>query len=147
MASACMVVRHIVAMPSSAYAAARTGSLIFATTFAMPSFSRGQLGGHDVPVVALGERQEDVGIGGPGSTERVLVGPVATDGAAPELGRKAVEGARRKVDHDHVVAVGVVGLGQDGTHAARPDNHDLHVASSAIGSRTTQTAHGAFFRT
>ena len=121
--------------------------MILATTFRDAELLGGQLGGHDVPVVALGQRQEDVGVGRPGPSERVLVGSVAADGAAPELARQAIEGARRKVEHDDLVAVGVVGLGEDGTDAAGSDDDDLHVASSAMGSRTTQTAHGAFFRT
>ena len=37
--------------------------------------------------------------------------------------------------------------GEDRADAATTDNHCFHVISSGIGSRTTQTAQGAFFRT
>ena len=40
----------------------------------------------------------------------------------------------------------VVGMRDGGADPATPDDHDLHGHSSAIGSRTTQTAHGAFCR-
>ena len=43
--------------------------------------------------------------------------------------------------------VAVIGLGDGGADPAAADDDDLHDGSSGIGSRTTQTAHGAFCRT
>ena len=45
------------------------------------------------------------------------------------------------------MAGSVVGLGDGCADAAAADDDDLHDGSSGIGSRTTQTAHGAFCRT
>ena len=58
-----------------------------------PEVLDGDLGRHDVAVVALGEREEDVGILGTGAAEDVLVGAIAPDRAATEVGREPVEGA------------------------------------------------------
>ena len=38
-------------------------------------------------------------------------------------------------------------VGDHRADAAAADDHDVQCCSSGIGSRTTQTAHGAFFRT
>ena len=68
--------------------------------------------------------------------------------ASPAEGRRqAVEGVGLQVDDDDLVAGPVVGLGDGRADAAAADDHDLHDGSSGIGSRTTQTAHGAFCRT
>ena len=106
----------------------------------------GELGGHDVAVVALGQGQEHVGALGAGPAEDVLVGPVAADGLPAE-----VDGSRSKADgetvqDDDLVAGAVVGLGDGCADPAASDDDDLHDGSSLIGSRTTQTAHGAFWR-
>src|SRR6185436_12552128 len=106
-----------------------------------------QLAGHDVPVVALGHRDEQVGIRRPGPPQRVFVGPVAAHGGAAEGARQAVEGGRGGVDDDHLVAGSVEAVGEDRADPATPDDHGFHWFSSWIGSRTTQTAQGAFFRT
>ena len=65
----------------------------------------------------------------------------------PKVGRQAVEGAVVDVDDDDLVAGPVVGLGDGRADAAAADDDDLHDGSSGIGSRTTQTVHGAFCRT
>ena len=135
------------AIPSSAYASARTGSLILATTFGMRKASVAELRGHDVAVVALGHRQEDVRIAGTGPDQDVLVGPVAADGAPAERRRQAVEGVGVQVEDQHLVTGHVIRVGDGGAHAAAAHDHDLHDGSSDIGSRTTQTAHGALCRT
>ena len=64
----------------------------------------GELGGHDVAVVALGHRDEDVGVLGAGPAERVLVGAVAAQGVAAERRRQPIEGPGRGIDDDHLVA-------------------------------------------
>ena len=140
-------VRQSVAIPRSAYASARTGSLILAID--LPDAERlvGQLGGHHVAVVALGHRDEDVGALGAGPAEDVLVGAVAADGVAAERRRQAVERLGREVEDDHVVAGGIEVCGEDGADPAAADDDDLHDGSPGIGSRTTQTAHGAFLST
>src|SRR6185503_12580974 len=61
--------------------------------------------------------------------------------------RQAVEGGRGGVDDDHLVAGSVEAVGEDRADPATPDDHGFHWFSSWIGSRTTQTAQGAFFRT
>ena len=48
---------------------------------------------------------------------------------------------------DDLVAGPVERVGEDGADAAAADDDGLHAVSSGIGSRTTQTAQGAFFRT
>ena len=47
---------------------------------------------------------------------------------------------------EDLVAGPVIGLGDGCADAAASDDDDLHDGSSVIGSRTTQTAHGAFCR-
>ena len=81
-------------------------------TFSMPSASVGELRGHHVAVVALGQGQEDVGALGAGPPEDVLVGPVAADRRPAERGRQPVEGRRQAVDDEDVVAAPVVGVGE-----------------------------------
>ena len=50
----------------------------------------GELGGHDVAVVALGQGEEHVGALGAGPAQDVLVGAVAADGVAAEVdGRRS----------------------------------------------------------
>ena len=67
--------------------------------------------------------------------------------AVPAEGRRqALEGAGRDVEDDDLVAGRVPELGGGGADAAAADDDDLHSGSSLIGSRTTQTAHGAFCR-
>ena len=61
-----------------------------------------ELGGHDVPVVAFGQGQEDVGALGAGPLEDVLVGAVATDRRAAERGRQPIEGGGGTVDDEHL---------------------------------------------
>ena len=51
-----------------------------------------QLGGQDVAVVAVGERQEPVGAFGAGTTQDALVGAVAAQGLAREARGQAPEG-------------------------------------------------------
>ena len=62
-----------------------------------------ELGGHDVPVVAFGQGQEDVGALGAGPLEDVLVGAVATDRRAAERGRQPIEGGGGTVDDEHLM--------------------------------------------
>ena len=50
------------------------------------------------------------------------------------------------VEDDDLVAGPVVELGDGRADPAASDDDDLHADSSLIGSRTTQTAHGAFCR-
>ena len=61
-----------------------------------------ELGGHDVPVVAFGQGQEDVGALGAGPLEDVLVGAVATDRRAAERRRQPIEGGGGTVDDEHL---------------------------------------------
>ena len=89
-------VRHSVAMPSSAYASARTGSLILAIDLLDAERLGGQLGGHDVAVVALGQGQEDVGALGAGAAQDVLVGAVAADGLPPKVAGRRSKARRRR---------------------------------------------------
>ncbi len=107
----------------------------------------GELGGHDVPVVALGQGQEQVGVLGPGTAQHVLIRAVAPHGVAGERAGQAVECPRRDVQDDHLVAGLVEHLGHRGAHPAAADDDRFHVGSSVMGSRTTHTAHGAFFST
>ena len=68
--------------------------------------------------------------------------------AAPAIGAgQPVEGLGRGIDDDHLVTGPVEAVGEDRAHPAASDDDDLHAFSSWIGSRTTQTAHGAFFST
>ena len=67
-------------------------------TRSMPERLVGELGGHHVAVVALGQGQEDVGALGAGPAQDVLVGAVAADGVAAERRRQAIEGGRRDVE-------------------------------------------------
>ena len=106
-----------------------------------------ELGRHDVAVVALGHGQEDVGALGAGAAQDVLVGAVAADRPAAERRRQAVERVGPGVDDDDLVTGPVVGVGDGRADAAAAHDDDLHDASSDIGSRTTQTVHGAFCRT
>ena len=85
-----------------------------------------ELGGHHVPVVALREGEEHVRILRAGPPEDVLVGTVAPDGAATEARREPVEGGRRVVDDDDLVAGKVVDLGQGRADTAASHDHDLH---------------------
>ena len=105
-----------------------------------------QLGGHDVAVVALGEGKEDVGTLYAGPTEDILVGTVAAHGLAAERRRQPLEGASLDVEDDHLVAALVPQLRGRGAHAPAAHDHDLHQPSSFIGSRTTHTVQGAFWR-
>jgi hypothetical protein len=110
-----------------------------------------QLGGHDVPVVALGHRQEQVGILGAGTSEGVLVGSVTADRVALERAREAVEGSRGDVEDRDLMAAVVEHHGEHRAHPTASDDHCSHAVQprgvSLIGSRTTHTAHGAFENT
>ena len=77
----------------------------------------GELRGHDVAIVALGQGDEHVGSLGADATEDVLVRTVAADRLATEGRREAVEGRRDDIQDDDLVSAAVVGLG-DG--CARP---------------------------
>ena len=141
-------VRQIVAMPSSVYASARTGSLILATTLVTPNVSVASWARHDVAVVALGQGAGTVGALGAGPPQRVLVGAVAAHGVARGSRRQAVEGAGRDVDDRDLVAARGEVVGEGRADPAAADDDDVHAFdSSVIGSRMTITAHGAFLRT
>ena len=64
----------------------------------------------------------------------------------PNDGRQPIEGGGGNVDDEHLVTGLVVGLGDGCADSAASDDDDLHVDSSVIGSRTTHTVHGAFWR-
>ncbi len=106
----------------------------------------GQLRGHHVAVVALGQGQEQVRALGSGPPEHVLVRAVAADGVALERGLELVEGRGRLVDDRDLVAGPVESLGDGGADAPAADDEGLHAVSSGMGSRTTHTVHRAFFR-
>jgi hypothetical protein len=105
------------------------------------------LRGHDVPVVALGEGQEDVRALSAGSSQDVLVGAVPADRLALEIVGQPVERLRHGVDDDHLVPGRIKGLGERGADTAAADDDDLHGISGGIGSRTTQTSQGACLST
>src|SRR4029079_11905965 len=100
-----------------------------------------------VAVVALGHRDEDVGAARPGPLEDILVRARATDRRAAERRRQAVERVGSEVEDDDVVAPAVERRGELSADATATDDDDLHAGSSGIGSRTIQTAQGAFFST
>jgi nucleotide-binding universal stress UspA family protein len=78
--------------------------------------------------------------------QRVLA--IAADRVAAEGGGKTVEGLRDQVDDGDLVAGGVHEARHGGAHTTTTDDDDSYQrSSSGIGSRATQTAHGAFFRT
>ena len=83
----------------------------------------------------------------PGPLEDVLVGAVAADGRAAERRRQPVERVGPEVEDDDVVPGAVECRGELRADATAADDDDLHAGSSGIGSRTTHTAQGAFFRT
>ena len=60
--------------------------------------------------------------------------------------RQAVERRGRDVEDDDLVAGPVEARPAARADAAAADDDDFHACSSGIGSRTTQTAHGAFCR-
>ena len=83
----------------------------------------------------------------PARRSDVLVGAVAAQGRA----RRSVDGSRsnaadRQVDDQDLPAGAVQLVGDAGADAAAADDDGFHACSSGIASRTTQTAHGAFFR-
>ena len=91
--------------------------------------------------------EEHVRALGPGASQHVLVRAVAADGLPAERRRQPVErGGRDVQDHD-LVAGPVELVGQGRAHATAADDDGFHASSSGIGSRTTHTAHGAFFST
>ena len=65
----------------------------------------------------------------------------------PNAGGQAVEGVGRVSMIVTSWPAAVVGVGDRRADPAAADDDDLHGGSSGIGSRTTQTSHGAFFRT
>ena len=106
-----------------------------------------QLRGHDVAVVALGQGEEQVGVLGAGAAQHVLVGAVAAQGGAREARGQPVERGRFQVDDQDLPAGPVQLVGDAGADAPAADHDGFHACSSGIASRTTQVAHGAFFRT
>ena len=127
-------------MPSWAYASARTGSLILATVRRAPSASMRQLGRHHVPVVALGQGEEQVGVLGAGPAQDVLVGAVAAERGARRS--RTAGGRTRRVERSMIrdLSAGAVELvGEARPHAATAHDHGFHACSSGIASRTTHT--------
>src|SRR5215217_4466987 len=110
------------------------------------------LGGHDVAVVAVRDRDECGRLFDPGAAEDVLVDAGADDGVATKVGWQATKGERVGVDDGHVVAVVIEDRGDARADAATPHNDDFHprrVSSrqSAWARRTTMTSHSAFLST
>ena len=122
--------------------------MILATTFGHAERLGGELGRHDVAVVALGQGQEEVGVLGPGpdaATSSSVPSPRTALPANVVGSRSKADG--RQVDDDDLVAGPVERLGDGSADAAAADDRRSSRCSSGIASRTTHTAHGAFFRT
>ena len=129
--------------------AARSGSLILAIDLPTPSASMRELGGHDVAVVALGQRRgrRRRPRRRPGArTSSSVPSPRTADAA--ERRRQPVEGVGRDVEDDRPRdRRGRRPSARAAPTRPQPTMTIFTLASSGIGSRTTQTAHGAFCRT
>ncbi len=104
----------------------------------------GQLGGHDVAVVALGQGHDDLGHLGLGAAQDVLVAPVAPDRDPAVAARQLLEGAGIDVDHGHVVAAFVQPDGGLGPHPSTADDDDPHGESASSSVRARRHHTGAF---
>src|SRR6202171_2783023 len=86
----------------------------------------GDLGGHDIPVVPVGQRGKAVRRLDPGLSKHVFVDPVAEHHLAGEVAPEPVEGAPVAIDDGDLVAVFGEGDGCHGAHAAATNDDELH---------------------
>src|ERR1700682_229365 len=86
----------------------------------------GDLGGHDIPVVPVGQRGKAVRRLDPGLSKHVFVDPVAEHHLAGEVAPEPVEGAPVAIDDGNLVAVFGEGDGCHGAHAAATNDDELH---------------------
>src|SRR5438128_2572874 len=63
----------------------------------------GDLGRHDVSIVAVGQGGETIRALDPGLAEDILIDPVAEDHLSVEIGAQPVEGATIHIDNGHLV--------------------------------------------
>ena len=86
----------------------------------------GDLGGHGVAVVAVGEGEEDVGLGDAGGVLDFEVFASAEDGVAAEVVIEPVEGGGVNVDDGDVVAFVIEFAGEGGAESSAAHDHDAH---------------------
>ena len=109
----------------------------------------GYLSGHDVSIVAIGDRDERIRRFDPCLTQDIFVDPGPDDRFASETRRKPAKGPAISIDHGHSVS-GVIEQPRDpGAHSATTHDHDIHrLAIGAVPGRPgtvliTTTSHGA----
>jgi hypothetical protein len=84
------------------------------------------LAGNKIGVVALGHRNQQVGVAGTGLAQRHWRRPVTTDGAQIETVLKSGKPHRIAVYDDNVVFLGNQVLGNTGANLAGAEDDDLH---------------------
>jgi hypothetical protein len=104
----------------------------------------GQLGGHDIPIVALGQGHDDLGHLGFRTAQDVLIPADAANGDPAVAARQTLEGAGIEVDHGHVVAPLVEPDGGLGAHPSAADDDDPHGESASSSVRARRHHTGAF---
>jgi len=88
------------------------------------------LRGHEIPVVALRQRDERIGLLDTGLAEDVEIGAVAEQRRSLEVLRQMREGGAFEIDHSDVVAAGVEQASEERSGPAAADDDDLHPISS-----------------
>src|SRR5207302_4311850 len=86
----------------------------------------GDLSGHDIAVVAVGQRGKAVRCLDAGLAKHVLLDPIAEHHLTVEVGPQPVEGAAVDIDHGHLVARLRQGDGSHGAYPAAADDDQFH---------------------